>query len=82
MQGNRAELWLISDGRATRRQVQLGLRGLTQTEVTAGLRVGDWILADGQAAVAQGDRVRVVSSSLSVGAAETATRKELPAKLD
>lgn len=80
--GNRAELWLVSDGRATRRQVQLGLRGLIQTEVTAGLRVGDWILADAQAAVAQGDRVRVVSSSLSVGAAKTATRKELPAKLD
>jgi HlyD family secretion protein len=82
MQGNRAELWLVSDGRATRRQVQLGLHGLIQTEVTAGLRVGDWILADAQAAVAQGDRVRVVSSSLSVSAAKTATRKELPAKLD
>ena len=80
--GNHAELWLVSDGRATRRQVQLGLRGLIQTEVTAGLRVGDWILADAQAAVVEGDRVRVVSSSLSVGAAKTATRKELPAKLD
>ncbi|MDE2400540.1 MAG: efflux RND transporter periplasmic adaptor subunit [Burkholderiales bacterium] len=82
MDGNRAELWLVVDGRATRRQVQLGLRGLTQTEVTAGLRVGDWILTDVQAAVAQGDRVRVVSSGLSVSAANPATRQELPAKLD
>jgi len=82
MDGNRAELWLVVNGRATRRQVQLGLRGLTQTEVTAGLRVGDWILADAQAAVKPGDRVRVVSIKRSVGAADPATRKELPVRLD
>ena len=80
--GNRAELWLAADGRAMRRQVQLGLRGLTQTEVTAGLQAGDWILADAQAPVEEGDRVRVVGSGLPVGAADPATRKELPAKLD
>ncbi len=77
--GNQAALWLVENGRATRRQVQLGLRGLTQTEVTAGLRVGDWILADAQAALAPGDRVRVVSTGLSV---DSAARKELPVKLD
>jgi HlyD family secretion protein len=77
--GNQAALWLVANGRATRRQVQLGLRGLTQTEVTAGLRVGDWILADGQAALAQGDRVRVVSTGLTVA---PAARNELPVKLD
>ena len=82
MDGNRAELWLVVNGRATRRQVQLGLRGLTQTEVTAGLRVGDWILADAQAAVKPGDRVRVVSINRSVGTADPATRKELPVRLD
>ena len=80
--GNRAELWLVVNGRATRRQVQLGLRGLTQTEVTVGLRVGDWILADAQAAVKPGDRVRVVSINRSVGTADPATRKELPVRLD
>ena len=80
--GDRAELWLAADGRAMRRQVQLGLRGLTQTEVTAGLQAGDWILADAQAPVEEGDRVRVVGSGLPVGAADPATRKELPAKLD
>ena len=80
--GNRAALWLVADDRATRRKVQLGLRGLTQTEITAGLQAGDWILADAQAAVAEGDRVRVVPSGLPVDAADPATRKELPAKLD
>ncbi|MDI1259722.1 efflux RND transporter periplasmic adaptor subunit [Aquabacterium sp.] len=82
MDGNRAELWLVADGRAKRHQVQLGLRGLTQSEVTAGLQVGDRVLTDAQAAVAPGDRVRVVLSGLPVGAADPATRKELPAKLD
>ena len=77
--GQHAALWLVANGRATRRQVQLGLRGLTQTEVTAGVQAGDWILADAQAALAQGDRVRVVPTGLTVNAA---TRKELPVKLD
>lgn len=77
--GDRAELWLVANGRATRRQVQLGLRGLTETEVTAGLQAGDWVLADGQAALAEGGRVRVVSGGLAVNAA---SRNELPVKLD
>ena len=77
--GNHAALWLVVSGHATRRQVQLGLRGLTQTEVTAGLRAGEWILADAQAVLAQGDRVRVVATGPKV---DPATRKELPVKLD
>ncbi len=77
--GQTAEVWLVEDDRATRRKVQLGLRGLTQTEVTAGLKAGNWVLADGQAALAPGDRVRVVSTGLPV---DPATRKELPVKLD
>ena len=80
--GNRAELWVVADGRATRREVELGLRGLTQTQVTSGLEAGDWILADAQAAVAQGDRVRVTSTKLAASGSDPATRKELPANLD
>ncbi len=84
MNGNRAELWLVDNGRAVRRQVQLGLRGLTQTEVTAGVQAGDWILADARAAMEQGDRVRISPSALPVGAsaADPATRQELPVQLD
>lgn len=80
--GNRAELWMVANGRAARRQVQLGLRGLTLTEVTAGLQAGDWILADAQAAVKEGDRARVVSTGLPADATDPATRKELPARFD
>lgn len=77
--GDHAYLWLVVNGHAERHQVKLGLRGLTQTEVTAGLEEGDWILADAQAALAEGDRVRVVSAN---PAANRATRNELPVKLD
>ena len=79
IEGNRASLWLVVNGRATRRQIQLGLRGLTDTEVTAGLRAGEWILANAQAALTEGERVRVMASAVAAGAA---TRGELPVKLD
>ena len=55
---------------------------LGNTEITDGLEAGDWILADAQAVVEDGDRVRVAASALPGGAADSATRKELPAKLD
>ena len=80
--GNRAELWLVVNGRAMRREVTLGLRGLALTEITAGLQAGDWILTDAQAPVEEGDRVRVVPGALPVDTAKSATRKALPAKLD
>jgi HlyD family secretion protein len=80
--GNRATLWLVVDGRATRRPVELGLRGLALTEVTRGLQPGDWILADARAAVVEGSRARVRDGALAVDAADPATRKELPARFD
>lgn len=60
--GGRAALWVVAEGRAARREVQLGLRGLALTEVADGLQAGDWVLADARAAVAEGERVRVVPS--------------------
>ena len=80
--GDRAQLWLVADGRATRRQVVLGLRGLALTEVTRGLEAGDWILADADAAVEEGQRARVNAGAQPAGADDPATRKELPAKFD
>ena len=82
LEGNRATVWRVAGGRVERREVTLGLRGLTQTEITDGLEAGDWILADAQAVVEDGDRVRVAASALPGGADDSATRKELPAKLD
>ncbi|WP_404302831.1 efflux RND transporter periplasmic adaptor subunit [Alicycliphilus denitrificans] len=78
----RAALWLVMDGRARRREVRLGLRGLTHTEVTAGLQPGDWVLADAQAAVRQGDRVRVRASDPAADAGNPATPQSPPAQRD
>ncbi len=55
---------VVRDGRAQRADVTLGLRGLAMTEVTAGLRAGDVVLADD--AVAPGARVRPVLRALPV----------------
>ncbi len=80
--GDRAELWRVVDGRATRREVTLGLRGLAMTEITQGLAAGDWILADAAAAVEEGGRVRVSEEALPTDANDPSTRKELPVGLD
>ncbi len=77
--GRHALVWLVEDGRAVRRRIQLGLRGLTRTEVLAGLQAGDWVLADARAELEPGERVRVVPAGEAGGAA---TRNELPVKLD
>lgn len=81
LDGDRAEVWVVADGRVARRQVRLGLRGLTQTEITAGLQAGNWILADAQVSVAEGDRVQVKALS-GRAAVDASTRNELPVGLE
>lgn len=49
LDGEHPHVWVVEQGRAVRRELQLGLRGLVQTQVTAGLQAGDWVLADAQA---------------------------------
>lgn len=82
VEGDHAAVWKVVDGRATRQPVQLGLRGLVQTEITAGLEAGDWILADARTDVEDGDRVRLVSNAARADAANRSTRQELPVGLD
>lgn len=78
--GARAEVLAVIDGRAVRREVQLGLRGLTQSEITRGLQAGDWVLADTEAAVIDGERVRVIPAMED--STDSSSRNELPAQLD
>jgi HlyD family secretion protein len=79
LEGDRAQVWLAKDGRAERRRVRLGLRGLVETEVTAGLQAGDRVLADAPGTLEPGDRVRLLPA---VPPTDPATRKELPFKLE
>lgn len=55
---NRAVVLAVRDGRIQRVAVELGLRGLAASEVLAGLRAGDWVLANGEGHV-EGSRVRI-----------------------
>ena len=64
LDGERPHVWVVEQGRAVRRELQLGLRGLVQTQVTAGLQAGDWVLADAQAPLEPGQRVRVLERPL------------------
>ena len=71
----RATVLAVQSGRAQPVVVQLGLRGLTQTEVTSGLAAGDVVLAD--PAFTAGRRVRVALQSQPVAPERTANR-DLP----
>lgn len=89
--GGQATVWRVEDGRAIRRRVQLGLRGLAATEVASGLQAGDRVLADTGPGIEDGDRVRI--QLLHPGTALTpmpgeapasgrASRNELPIRFD
>ncbi len=49
-------IWLVRDGRVTAQPVKLGLRGLSATEITDGLKPGDHIVLS--STVKLGERVR------------------------
>lgn len=49
-------IWLVHDGRVTAQPVKLGLRGLSATEITDGLKPGDQIVLS--STVKLGERVR------------------------
>ncbi len=78
----RAEVRVVAGGKATRTRVTLGLRGLAASEVIAGLKAGDWVLADGAADIADGARIRVDQEEIPVTGNDAATRNELPVPLN
>lgn len=81
--GDQADLWVVVNGHTRRRKVQLGLRGLTQSEVIDGVQDGDWVLTDGYSSISEGDRVQVKASSSSAGPSSLASKqKDLPVSLD
>lgn len=84
LQGNAASVLRVRDGRVQRVPVTLGLRGLTLTEVTAGLAAGDRVLAGAATvAAADGQRLRVTLQALpDAASAEAAQRGELPVRFD
>lgn len=80
--GDQADLWIVADGRARRARVTLGLRGSVLTEVTAGVKPGDWALANGGAAITDGQRVRIIREELPQARNDSAIRNELPVRFN
>jgi len=60
--GARRWIFLWDDGRARRREVTVGLLGISDAEVTGGLREGDRVILPGAAELADGRRVRAEGS--------------------
>jgi len=78
VEGERANVLSVTDGRVKKVPVRLGLRGLVMTEIISGLEAGDWVLADTTAKFNDGDRVRIQQQPKAADEADTATKKEPP----
>lgn len=82
VEGNRAQVWLVRDGKARRASVQLGLRGLAFSQITEGLDAGDAVLADANTTLEDGARVRITTQPLSANTTAKDTSGETPVKFD
>lgn len=82
IEGDKASLWLVVDGHTKKEKVQLGLRGLTQSEVIDGLQIGDQILIDGRSTVSVGDRVRIKLNAINAKSQNLLKSRDLPISLD
>lgn len=84
IRNGQASAFVLRQGKATRVDLALGMRGLAMTEVSAGLQEGGWILLSQD--VEDGQRVRVASQAAPTRAGQgqpsQATRKETPMKFN
>jgi membrane fusion protein (multidrug efflux system) len=69
---SRQFLFVIEDGRATRREVRIGGRQPGRVEIVSGLKVGEQVIVEGTQKVREGGEVRVVEHPVPP-AQETAT---------
>ena len=59
IQGNKASVLIVQNGKIHRQAVTLGLRGLGVTEILTGLKAGDYVLTDVTQDLADNTRVRL-----------------------
>lgn len=75
-----ASALVATNGRAERRVLTLGLRGLAMTQITDGLQAGEWVLAAG--GVREGQRVRASAGIPPTPPRNTSASKETPMKFN
>jgi HlyD family secretion protein len=56
--GDKRFLYVVEDGRARRREVQVGLTGLTEVEILGGVSEKDDVILPGSTTLSEGLRVR------------------------
>jgi len=58
------QIWVVGeDGRATRRNVQIGLQSLDQVEIVSGVQPGERVVVEGGALLSEGAPVRVIETA-------------------
>lgn len=84
VQGNKAIVLLLRDGKIHRQTVTLGLRGLAMSEVVSGLQDGEQVLADAVSPLKDGTRARLTLQKISAAepSNNTDSKNELPVKFD
>ena len=84
VQGNKAIVLLLRDGKIHRQTVTLGLRGLAMSEVVSGLQDGEQVLADAVWPLKDGTRARLTLQKISAAepSNNTDSKNELPVKFD
>ena len=84
LSGNRAVVLLVKNGKIQRQQITLGLRGLVMSEIVAGLKKGDQVLADVNSKLKDGTRVRLEQKDMALQnvAGQSDSKNELPVKFD
>lgn len=80
--GGKATAWLVRGGKVMRTAVTLGLRGLTASEVTAGVKAGDIVLANAGADVVDGQRVRIDRQAVPTTGTGDTSRNESPVQFN
>ena len=61
--GERRYVFVLEDGRARRRDVQVGLSGLNEVEIVSGLKEKDTVILPGSVSLSDGLRVRTTGGS-------------------
>lgn len=84
VEGNKAEVVVVRDGKIQHQKITLGLRGLAMSEVLSGLKENDQVLVNAVLPLQDGDKVRVVMQEYPAmnSAVNSNSSNELPVKFD